>query len=637
VRTENILREGWRKGGPWRRLAIAVLAFFTVASLASLACVALLGGCSIVVGSHQVLAVHDALRPLVITVVAALACLRVTLGSSCWSTVRRLRPSATWFFAILMIGTAWLGLRGPLSISGDGIEYMIQTQSIVLNGTLRIDTDQIRDYWNRTNPFGVSLGKSGSPSARFAMAHGGYGGLFRDRFGDWRYYHFWAYPLAVAPLWALTHFLSPGSFIEYNTFRFVNVCCLLIPFVMAWYRRGGWALLSVCTLVLISPLISYADWESQELFCFCLVFSSFWLVDSSRYRFLGPLCLGVAASQNVPIMLFFPLHGLWMIARSNSHRWRDYIMLAVAYLLGAGLAVSSMSYFKFYFDVPSVIEKVGLANLHYATIARTMHVFFSPATGVLWMFPACFLFLTVCANRKNIMFVAGVLVTLIPVVWLTTSTSNLNAGQVGSVRYAVWFLAPLWYVVLSGPWLDQGLGRRAGRALFIMAVTASLLLIGYFRTWELLGKNVSRFYGGCRNVSEVAALYSALEYHDDVEVLAETVLGHHLQSPRSFSGVYIWNLGTGKSLWVISRRDVNDQGAFVWKTEGVPVYRSIPEGNVVFAKETDSTVRLAVGQLARFTTNTVLGAYILVWVDREVGMVSSTLPVRIADPGKSHR
>ncbi len=529
-------------------------------------------------------------------------------------------------FAVLLAATAWRALTGDLELHGDGREYVIQTQSIVFNHRLSIDAGPIREYWNRTNPYGQPLADvrpAREELAEETQSGGDFGGLYPDRFGGYRYYHFWLYSLLVAPLYALLHAVSPGA-AEYHAFRAMNTLFLLLPFLVAWRRGRGWPLLIVTGLMMLTPLLPYVDWQHSELMCFCFVMLALQTAGLPRWRGLGPVLLGLAATQNPPIILFLPLHFALMMRNRPSR----IPPVALAYAAGAAAFGLSLLYSRWYFGVWNVIEAIGLAKLAYASVPRALHIFFSPLNGALWFFPAAFLVLPSCLRRDNALFVGLALLLAFAAAWLASSTANFNAGQVGSARYTVWILAPLVFAVTHGPWLPGPSLRAPRAAVFAAGVALNLVLVAHFQTQLLANKDIRRFGGSWRARPEVARIYRFIPYPDDVETLVENIRGRELPIPRHFNGLYAWDLGGGRSLWIISARLLRDTRGTTWPDNALPRYTARPPNDVFEFR--DGVVRLAPEKITGFVEHPVLGGYVEVRMQRAVPEIVTDMPLFIA-------
>ncbi|MBU1693880.1 MAG: hypothetical protein KJ726_07415 [Verrucomicrobia bacterium] len=515
------------------------------------------------------------------------------------------------FFAVFVTWFLACSLVGRPVLHGDAREYILQTQAIALRGELKVDPVPAADYWNRTNPYDLELGETRPaawPLTESAQAGGGFGALYPDRFGNYRYAHFWAYSAMVAPLYALGHACLPGM--EYASFRIFNSLFLLLPFLLAWRKGGSGALLTIMILASFSPLIPYTDWAHPELFCLGLVLASFQLARGRRSRWFAPALLGLAATQNPPILLFFPLHLLYTASGPERIPWKQ---IMITYGLGALVGLLPVLYSLYYFGVWNLVRAVGLADIRYASLARAVHFFFSPMVGACWLFPVCFLFLPASVRRANAVFVAAALLSVFTAAWASSSTSNFNAGQVGALRYAVWVLAPLWFIVFSGA--ADLRESRLRQALFAGAVLLNVIMIVVFK-YERLPRKDIRLVAACRRASpEMAAWYAWLRYPDDIEVLVENILGHELPGARQFDGVYIWNLNPRRSLWIISRRAVERGLMLSRPMEPGLCLDARPPGSLAVNYK-DGTAILRIHAEVGYARHPVWGDYLLAWANR---------------------
>lgn len=521
-------------------------------------------------------------------------------------------------FAGVLVAASVTLLSGKHSLHGDGAEYILQTQAIALHGTLRIDPGDLLDYWNRTNPYGMVLLPPRPPSpalAEDAQAGGNWGGLYGDRFGDYRYYHFWAYSLCAAPIYLLLHCIAGAPF-EYHAFRILNAVCLMAPFIVAWRRRRcGW-LPVIVLLGLCSPLVPYADWQHPELFCLSLMVLSFWLAGAERHFLWSPLLLGVAAAQNIPIALCFPLHGLLLLQSHGPEARARPIAVLGAYGLALLLPFGSLFYWHHAFGVFNVIAAVGLADFKYASLGRAVDLFFSPAVGAVWLYPTVFLFLPWAVGKRNLPVLATALVTMAGMAYVASATRNLNADQVGSLRYAVWILAPLWFLVLNPEGRREGLRRRLAWCAAV-ALVLNLLVIFAFKYDRLFRKDARRMAGAHRKGPEVAAVYALTRYNDDTEILVENILEHELRRRERFGGIYFWNLGTRSAVCVIAGTGLPSSVLAEWPAPARFDYTTEPRG-LELVQFTNGMARLVVPPGTVFKEHPYLGPYLTVWLEAPV-------------------
>ncbi|HBA85934.1 MAG TPA: hypothetical protein DCZ95_17765 [Verrucomicrobia bacterium] len=537
----------------------------------------------------------------------------------------------SWFFLLFLIVLAAGVSTDTRGLYGDGREYILQTQSIALNGSLAVDREKAAAYWNRTNPYGIKL--EAMPAKAFApppsqgqQAGGGFGGLYPDRFGQYRYYHAFLYSAAAAPLYKLLHAVFPNTGIEYDAFRYANLLLLCLPFVLAWRHKPSWALLIVLGLAVFSPLIAYVQWQHAEIFCFSMTVSSFLCVRARRGFLLSPLLLGLAAAQNLPVIFFFLPLAILVATQRRPASKAEWLRWSLAFGGGVSFGLLPLLYFQHYFGVTSLISALGLADLRFASASKVFDMFFSPLVGAFWSFPVCFLFIPSAWRKKNVLFLLSAVAAMLAGAFLASSTSNFMSGQVWAIRYMVWLLGPLWFFCLDGEGLPSKADGLARQALFVLGVLVNIAMINIFGMsifWDETECLISKNW---RTTPAVAAVERTLRYREDPEALAESILHRELPRPSHFDGLYVWNLGPHSSLWLISKRALESGGRFAWLRETVPVYRAWPRDNLVFVG-TNQMLRL--NPALHYEPHALLGDYAIVFVDDALIDYRSEIPVQV--------
>jgi len=531
-------------------------------------------------------------------------------------------------FLLLLAIASLATIRSPLIIAGDGLEYLVQTQALVFDQQFKIDTEARRAYWNNANPFGKTLDTTRPPTppaSEATQAGGGFGGLYPDRYGNYRYIHTPTYSLLVAPFYAITHLLDSSKTLEYLSFRIFNLICLFAPLVYAWQRRRSWWLLLPILSLLAAPVRAYAEWFHPEVFQFAFISLAFMIVRSKRSAWIAPILLGIAASQNFPILVMFAALFAYAYANQEISRMRSGKILA-AWIAGIVLGCSSFIVNYYYFGVPSLFASIGFVHAEYASIWRMSHHFLSPIIGVLWFYPLLILGLPIflfsagsaeLAANFRVNIIAGI-ITLVAIgiaSYLTTTIDNLTSSLIGTVRYATWFIAPLVGQMLMYNWGAVTFSRK--KLVYALCVGAAwCAIVANYRTYELLFRSPVRFQQGVRAQPEAARIYKLLHYHDDIEILVENIKGEELRQPWDFNGIYIWNLGGPHSMWIISKRALESSHSFTWHTDTLPKITSSPLNALFIAK--DAAVKLQRADALHFHKHPVWGSYILAWVEARI-------------------
>lgn len=618
-------RQGLVKG-VLRGTAFLLCVLVCASGIALLAWISFTGGGRLYLNGVRILSAHHPLRMALLSFLAVVVAGLVFDAEETRSFLRRLRPES-YIFLLLFLLVFAKAIQGPLVIQGDAIDYVIQTQSLVMHRTLAVDPEEIRTIWNRGNPYDVTLSKVRYP--REAMKPlAGFGGLYRDRFDDFRYVHAWTYSLLVAPLYGVLHISQLAPNLEHYSFRLINIFLLVCPLLIAWHRRGSWALLLVVLLSLLSPLIPYVDWQHTEIFSLSLVVISFQAATSKRWRFVSPMLLGLAATQNIPILFFFPLHFYHTFANRDKPPQKRLGRLFSPYLAGVLVAVIPWMYFKYYFGVFNMIASTGLADLKYASVTRTLDLFINPLTGALWFFPAVILFPFAGVDKRKAPWLFGAWISIFAAAYLSTSTSNFSAGQVGSSRYTVWLLAPFFFFILDVDWICQFRRRLSSLVIFLLCTLLTIGTIRYFGTHRLFEKDLFHFLSNQRAITSTGWLAETLDYYGDIEVLAENIQGREISSPRLFRDIYIWNTDKARSVWIIPRRALQALDSFQWEIDEIPKYVAQPPGNLLSRK--GKYVVIDPEGAKAFNRHPVLGEYVFLKVNKSVNQVDSNVRTHIA-------
>lgn len=553
-----------------------------------------------------------------------------------WATGQR---ALGWAFAALLAFVALRALRAPQSEFGDGREYVLQTQSILFDGSLSVDPARRAPYFNETNPYGLQLDATQAappdPEAEGEDRQfgGSLGSLYLSSDGSYRYIHPWVYSLVVSPVYAALHLVAPGPS-EYLAFRITNIIVLSVPLLLLWRWQPRWQTLLFLVVLFASPISPHLQFAHPEAFCLGLVLASFALVKPGRFRALSPFLLGIAAAQNVPIALFFPLH-LWLLWRESGLR-RDelsvklFIRTALLYVSAAMLPAALLLYSRWYFGVFSLIAHLGQADFAYLSARKLFAVFVSPMIGCLWYMPASWLAVVVAFGRGQLRTAAFFVVSVVIVAALSSTTANINSAQLSACRYAVWYLGALYVLpFLLREERSAAAQRRAALSFALgMAVVAIILL--QLGTWRFLKGESFRFFSSQRAVPEVAALYRFTHFHDDVEPLVENIMQREIPVAHRFRGVYVWNIGKRESVWVVTQRAMNASNSFEVRVSGDLALASDVTSAFEISQRSGDLFRLTLRSGTSFHRHPYLGGYLLLWAPVRVEGVRSEAPVVVA-------
>jgi hypothetical protein len=341
-----------------------------------------------------------------------------------------------------------------------------------------------------------------------------------------------------------------------------------------------------------------------------------------------------------------------LIAQLRTSPWRlstKLLRTLVLSCIGSALLASIPALLTYHhFESWNLIVALKQAAPENLTLTRLKSIVASPILGFLWYFPATWVGLlwsitrtpSASRSRAAALTTASVLV----VAALSSTTSNINSAQLSACRYAVWYLAPLYWLPFELGTAACGAVREApiGRGtvynlllgIFVCGVvvaTGSSLWLG---TWRMALGRSEHFSSLHRATPEVAALYRTTHFDDDPECIAENILQQELGTPQQFNGVYIWNLGAHRSLWLISKR------AFLRREKvTVTIHQPTPHAAQGALKELSELFKISARHAPQFILtptrwsgfrhHPVLGGYHFVWVAAEITQASSYVPVAV--------
>ena len=535
--------------------------------------------------------------------------------------------------ALLML-IAIRTLRAPQCEFGDGREYVLQTQALVVDRALAINPSVRATYWNETNPFGVQLDSQRSEppneddEGEKRQFGGKFGSLYLDTGGAYRYIHSWVYSLFVAPWYAILHEVSSGSR-EYEAFRLANIAIVFLPLVLLWRLRPEVSSLVFILIVLTSPVTPHLQFSHPEIFCLGCILLSFVLL-KSRLRWCAPLFLGAAAAQNIPIVFFFPLH-VWFMWRSKREQVtpKEFIRGLFAYGAALCMPLGILAYNVHVFGTWNLIAHLGQADVTYLSVRKLMAVFVSPMIGVAWYLPASWLAVVIALGRRLYADTIVTVGSVFLVAALSSSTANINSAQLSACRYAVWYLAPLYVLPFVGGAAELRNRSRASKVLEWGGLVVIGVVWWWLGTYRFLAGDVFQFSALQRARPEVGTLYRISHLHDDVEPLVENISGAEIPVAFRFWGVYVWNLGNKESLWVLSQRAMIKAPALQVRTDSDLMGERALESTFEVKSQGEGLFTLTLRPEARFERHPFYGGYLILYVPAHIEAIRSAAPTSL--------
>jgi len=376
-------------------------------------------------------------------------------------------PKSTGFLAIagaiaLIVSaiSVYGAIRGPITYAGDASEYYQMTQSFIDHGTpdLRHE-DTVKFETER-----LSHNIVGNPPM--------FGYLKSPVDGRWYSVHFWGYSLISIPLrLLLTLFGLPGmkAFELLNLLVFFgSVAAMLFVAKMQPLKRAVFA-----SVLVLSPIVWYVPWSSPEAFTAALVVFSIVFFSRKQYA-LATLFAAVASTQNQPLLLVTAAYVVYAAIQLLPER-RNGEMVRVA--LAGAVALVPMAFYFATFRLLSPLS-AGFAGWDNVSVARFAGFFFDLDMGLLPYLPFVTLGFVVAVAVAIVRFdrwaIARAAVIAGMVILAATTARGWNSASVGLMRYGVWVLPVILWVVVEGSGAKR---REALMAAALISVQLAAILI----------------------------------------------------------------------------------------------------------------------------------------------------------------
>lgn len=363
---------------------------------------------------------------------------------------------ATVVFAI----SSYSAIREPINYAGDASEYYQMTQSFIDHGTPDLRHDDVVKFETER----LSDDIIGNPPMS--------GYLKSPVNGKWYSVHFWGYSLISIPLrLLLTLFGLPGmkAFELLNLLAFFgSVAAMLLLAEMHPLKRAVFA-----SVLALSPIIWYVPWSSLEAFTAALVVFSIVFFSRKQYA-LATLFAAVASTQNQPLLLVAAAYVVYAaIQWLPQRRYSEMVRMALA---GAVALVPMV----FYFATFRLLSPLwaGFGGWGNVSAARFIGFFFDLDMGLLPYLPLVTIGFVVAVAvvviRRDRWAIARALVIAGMVILAATTARGWTSASVGLMRYGVWVLPVILWVVVD----SLGAKRRdAIMAAALISVQLAAILV----------------------------------------------------------------------------------------------------------------------------------------------------------------
>lgn len=274
-------------------------------------------------------------------------------------------------------------------------------------------------------------------------------------------YHFWLYPLVVAPFAALARIFD-----VHVNHAFTAVNLFLIGALIWWLQRRGHV--EAAALLTIGPILWWIDKAHTEVFIFVLLAFAALLVD--LWPAASLMAAGLAAAQNPGAVVVLAVCLVSTMLRTGGR---------AGFAAFAALAIAAVApvYYHWHLGVWSPLSTT--LGWTVPSVRALLTPLFDPNLGLIVYAPVLALLACVGATahtRRSLLFFAATTAGLLVVF---AESGNVNhGGTPGVSRYALWLLA------IASPLIVSGVDRlRADRPAVwrAAAVVSVLLAVSLFR------------------------------------------------------------------------------------------------------------------------------------------------------------
>jgi hypothetical protein len=358
------------------------------------------------------------------------------------------------------VALVWVG-RGRFDRQGDGWEYYATLEAFDRHGSFDVRAEDRQAVLDRLfERHAALIARSDPPEATAAVCGGSvllpkriqplavYGkeldnGYLQAPDGRWHAVHFWLYPLSAYP--AKLALRAVGGW-EFNALKVTNAALFALAVGLVLFRGRGTPLRRVCFALLgcVTPVVWYLPFTGAEVFSWSLVTIAMVGLDTERYA-RSAWAAGLAATQNPPLVL---LAAVPVLVALRQRRWKSAALATI----GAATAFLPAAYYLYHFGRPSLIT-ASHTDPRLISIDRTLCLLFDLNVGLMTYVPVL---LIAAAGGAVALFVRrdvrGILVTLALIGMLVgvQVQVNWNSDCRGMMRYLVWMLPPMAWLVIEG-------------------------------------------------------------------------------------------------------------------------------------------------------------------------------------------
>ncbi|MCC2958641.1 hypothetical protein LK542_23805 [Massilia sp. IC2-477] len=418
--------------------------------------------------------------------------------------------SPLWRFALLLaLLLAALFAARPVSLSGDILEYSVNTVGIAAHGTPDL---RIEDF-ERTKALAPERFTPLFAMLQDEMRRGVqdvYPAFQRGSSGHVYSVHFFGYPMMAALPLRLLEALGQEPFKAFQVVNLVFVFILGLA-LHRFFGASGRAALALALFMLCGGVL-YWNWSSPETVGAASLLAGL-LLFTAGMPVAGSVLAGLAAQQNPTIVFFFLFAPFIRAAVGRMQPIPPVSLARLLSALGLGLAVAAVPvlFNLIEYGVPNLIaSRFSRASLISTT--RLVSFFFDLNQGMILAIPGVLLGLLLArgaALRLLLLCFALTLALVLPAL----AVINWNSAAAGPMRYAFWAAMPLLFALLAM--------LRELRRWRVAALGAVLLVQG-----AAMAHAVRYEYNEFSPLATLVLRHLPRHYYPEPEIFAER-MAHH--------------------------------------------------------------------------------------------------------------
>ena len=423
-------------------------------------------------------------------------------------------------------------------IMGDGKEYLLYARAFAAHLSPEIKQEDILHVAsmldNSAPSFRAEMEKFGKEYTINGLQYGK--GFVTSPGGELFSWHFWLYPLFVAPFFEVTDRLGLPPAYAFTLCNWAFVLGALTYLLFFWNASSTQKIL-LSALFLLTGTTYYIWWSHPEVFTASLMLLALMMTSDKRYG-LAMMFGAIAATQNPPLVLLIGLIAAiaaFDIAQENKGSVLGVKLSLISskilpYLLASlVIAFLPVFYFQYMLGVANPIAAGGSADSALISFSRLGSLFFDINMGMIVAAPGIFVGIVIVllasavdlngngwrrvVGRNWFLFacVALSLAMALPAL----ATTNWNHGHSVFSRYAYWLAVPLIYGLVVS------LNNITSRMRVFTAIAIICIQLGVVTYYGLFGKNGRSDYLSFKPISDYVLLNFPGLYNPIPEIFIE--------------------------------------------------------------------------------------------------------------------